>query len=57
MKIDILRTRLSKADIAELGQGYVRDDGKAIGIVSSRSAVDPELEEFAFEATHRKRFS
>lgn len=32
-------------------------DDRLIGIVSSRSAMDPELEEFAFEATRRKRFS
>lgn len=32
-------------------------DGKLIGIVPSRTAMDPELEEFAFEATRRKRFS
>jgi CBS domain-containing protein len=31
-------------------------DGKLIGIVSSRSAMDPELEEFALEANRRKRF-
>jgi CBS domain-containing protein len=31
-------------------------DGKLIGIVSSRSAMDPELEEFTFESSRRKRF-
>jgi len=35
----------------------VVNDGKLIGIVSSRSAMDPELEEFAFEATRREHFS
>jgi CBS domain-containing protein len=30
-------------------------DGKPIGIVSSRSAMDPELEEFVSEANRRKR--
>ncbi|HTP47665.1 MAG TPA: CBS domain-containing protein [Casimicrobiaceae bacterium] len=35
----------------------VINDGKLIGIVSSRSAMDPELEEFAFEATRREHFS
>jgi CBS domain-containing protein len=34
----------------------VVQDGKLIGIVSSRSAMDPELEEFALEANRRKRF-
>jgi signal-transduction protein with cAMP-binding, CBS, and nucleotidyltransferase domain len=34
----------------------VVQDGKLIGIVSSRSAMDPELEEFIFEASRRKRF-
>jgi CBS domain-containing protein len=31
-------------------------DGKPIGIVSSRSAMDPELEDFVSEASRRKRF-
>ena len=30
--------------------------GKLIGIVSSRSAMDPELEEFVFEASRRTHF-
>jgi CBS domain-containing protein len=34
----------------------VMQDGKPIGIVSSRSAMDPELEEFVFEAHRRKHF-
>ncbi len=33
----------------------VTQDGKPIGIVSSRSAMDPELEEFVSEANRRKR--
>jgi CBS domain-containing protein len=32
----------------------VMQDGKPIGIVSSRSAMDPELEEFVPEANRRK---
>lgn len=31
-------------------------DGKPIGIVSSRNAMDPDLEEFASEANRRKAF-
>ena len=34
----------------------VIQDGKPIGIVSSRSAMDPELEDFASEAHRRKHF-
>ena len=34
----------------------VIQDGKPIGIVSSRSAMDPELEEFVSEAHRRKHF-
>ena len=34
----------------------VVEDGSAIGIVSSRSAMDPDLEEFAHEASRRERF-
>ena len=34
----------------------VIQDGKLIGIVSSRSAMDPELEEFVSEAQRRKHF-
>jgi CBS domain-containing protein len=34
----------------------VIQDGKLIGIVSARSAMDPELEEFVSEAHRRKRF-
>jgi CBS domain-containing protein len=34
----------------------VMQDGKLIGIVSARSAMDPELEEFVSEAHRRKRF-
>jgi CBS domain-containing protein len=34
----------------------VVQDGKPIGIVSSRSALDPELEDFVSEASRRKRF-
>jgi CBS domain-containing protein len=34
----------------------VMQDGKLIGIVSARSAMDPELEEFVSEANRRKRF-
>ena len=31
-------------------------DSKLVGIVSSRSAMDPELEEFSYEARRRKYF-
>jgi CBS domain-containing protein len=31
----------------------VLDDGKLVGIVSARSALDPELEDFVFEAERR----
>ena len=34
----------------------VVQDGKVIGIVSSRSAMDPDLEEFVFEARRRTHF-
>jgi CBS domain-containing protein len=34
----------------------VIEDGKPIGIVSSRSAMDPELEEFVSEAHRRTHF-
>jgi CBS domain-containing protein len=34
----------------------VIQDGKPIGIVSSRSAMDPELEEFVSEAERRRHF-
>ncbi len=34
----------------------VVQDGKVIGIVSSRSAMDPDLEEFVFEASRRTHF-
>ena len=34
----------------------VMQDGKLIGIVSARSAMDPELVEFVSEAHRRKRF-
>jgi len=34
----------------------VVEDGKPIGIVSSRSAMDPELEEFVSEAKRREYF-
>ena len=34
----------------------VIQDSKLIGIVSSRSAMDPELEEFSSEARRRKHF-
>ena len=34
----------------------VIEDGRPIGIVSSRSAMDPELEEFVPEAHRRKHF-
>lgn len=34
----------------------VVDNGRPIGIVSSRSALDPELEEFACEERRRLRF-
>jgi len=34
----------------------VIQDGKPVGIVSSRSAMDPELEEFVSEAHRRKHF-
>ena len=31
-------------------------DGKAVGIISARSALDPELEEFASETSRREHF-
>ena len=34
----------------------VIEDGKPVGIVSSRSAMDPELEEFVSEAHRRKYY-
>jgi CBS domain-containing protein len=34
----------------------VVDDGKAVGIVSARSALDPDLEEFVCEERRRKSF-
>ncbi len=34
----------------------VVQNGKLIGIISARSALDPELEEFALEANRRKRY-
>jgi CBS domain-containing protein len=34
----------------------VVQDGKLVGIVSSRSAMDPDLEEFASEAIRRERY-
>jgi CBS domain-containing protein len=34
----------------------VVEDGKVLGIVSARSALDPELEEFASETSRRKHF-
>jgi CBS domain-containing protein len=34
----------------------VVSDGKAVGIVSARSALDPELEEFASETSRRRHF-
>jgi CBS domain-containing protein len=34
----------------------VVEDGKPVGIVSSRSAMDPELEEFVSEAHRRKHY-
>ena len=34
----------------------VVEDGKPIGIVSARSAMDPELEEFVSEAQRREHF-
>jgi CBS domain-containing protein len=34
----------------------VIDEGKVIGIVSARSALDPELEEFVCEERRRQRF-
>jgi CBS domain-containing protein len=33
----------------------VIEDGRPIGIVSARNALDPDLEEFVFEAQRRKR--
>lgn len=35
----------------------VMDQGKLIGVVSARSALDPELEEFVSEARRREAFS
>jgi len=32
-------------------------EGKAVGIISARSALDPELEEFASETSRRKHFA
>lgn len=34
----------------------VVDGGKVVGIVSSRSALDPALEEFVFEESRRKHY-
>jgi CBS domain-containing protein len=34
----------------------VVEDGKLVGIVSSRSALDPELDEFAAETNRREHF-
>ena len=34
----------------------VMQDGKPVGIVSARSAMDPELEDFVSEANRRKHF-
>ena len=34
----------------------VIEDGKVVGIVSARSAMDPALEEFVFEAERRERY-
>jgi CBS domain-containing protein len=34
----------------------VIEDGKVVGIVSARSAMDPDLEEFVFEAKRRERY-
>jgi CBS domain-containing protein len=34
----------------------VIDDGKPVGIVSARSALDPDLEEFVCEERRRKHF-
>ena len=34
----------------------VVEDGKPIGIVSARSALDPQLEDFVVEAERRKRY-
>jgi len=34
----------------------VVEDGRIVGIVSARSAMDPELEEFESEALRRKRY-
>jgi CBS domain-containing protein len=34
----------------------VIEDGRPIGVVSARHALDPELEEFAVEATRRESF-
>ena len=35
----------------------VMQDGKAVGIISARSALDPDLEEFAAEISRRKHFA
>jgi CBS domain-containing protein len=35
----------------------VMKEGKAVGIVSARSALDPELEEFATETNRRQHFA
>jgi CBS domain-containing protein len=35
----------------------VVEDGKPVGIVSARSALDPDLEEFASETSRRKHFT
>jgi len=43
------------------GEGFrhlpVVAGGKAVGIISARSALDPELEEFASETSRRKHFA
>jgi len=35
----------------------VVEDGRPIGIVSARNALDPDLEEFASEAQRRKHLT
>jgi CBS domain-containing protein len=35
----------------------VLEEGRLVGVVSARSAMDPELEEFTAEATRRRYFA
>ena len=51
--LDSLLSRMTDQRIRHLP---VVQDGKPIGMVSSRTAMDPQLEEFVFEEHRRKHF-